>query len=68
MSWVLDGERITADYCGHIVTGVVIDSRVKYGGNVQYTVNLDKPVNMRWRPEPVYRVLVDRNQLIMEMV
>jgi len=68
MSWVKDGERIAANYLGYIVTGVVVDSRVKYGGKVQYTVDLDKPVNMRWRPEPVDRVLVDCDQLIEEVV
>jgi len=39
MSWIKDGERIAANYLGYIVTGVVVDSRVKYGGKVQYTVN-----------------------------
>ena len=64
MSWVLDGERITANYYEYTVTGVVIDSRVKYGGKVQYTVVLDEPLTRRWSTEPIDRVLVDRDELI----
>jgi len=64
MSWVLDGQKIKANYLGETVTGVVTDSRVKYGGKIQYTVNLDKPVQFRWRSEPTDRVLVDHDELI----
>jgi hypothetical protein len=64
MSWVLDGQKIKAKYLGETVTGVVVDSRVKYGGKVQYTVELDSPVQFRWRSEPTDRVLVDRDELL----
>ena len=64
MSWVLDGQKIKANYLGETVTGVVVDSRVKYGGKVQYTVELDSPVQFRWRSEPTDRVLVDRDELL----
>jgi len=66
MSWVKDGERIVAEYLGVTVTGVVESSRVKYGGKVQYTVNLDEPVTFRWRTEPTTRVLIDNDELITE--
>ncbi len=68
MSWVLDNERVTANYFGHIVTGVVTDSRVKYGGKVQYTIELNEPLTRRWSTEPISRVLVDRDELIEEVV
>ena len=64
MSWVLDGQKVKAKYLGETVTGVVVDSRVKYGGKVQYTVELDSPVQFRWRSEPTDRVLVDRDELL----
>lgn len=63
-NWIKDGEQITANYMGTQVSGTVIDSRVKYGGKVQYTVDLDQPVQFRWRTEPTTRVLVDSDELI----
>ena len=44
MGWIKDGEQVTANYHGLTVSGVVESSRVKYGGRVQYTVNLNAPV------------------------
>jgi hypothetical protein len=64
MSWVLDGQKVKAKYLGETVTGVVVDSRVKYGGKVQYTVELDSPVQFRWRSEPTDRVLIDNDELL----
>ena len=61
--WIKDGERITGTYMGQSVSGVVVQSRVKYGGTVQYTVDLDSPVQLRWRAEPTVRVLLDSNEL-----
>lgn len=66
MSWVLDGQKIKAKYLGETVTGMVVDSRVKYGGKVQYTVELDQPVLFRWRSEPTSRVLIDNDELLLE--
>lgn len=39
-----DGGRISAIKWGRNITGVVESSRVKYGGELQYYVRLDKPV------------------------
>lgn len=63
MGWVKDGEHINARYLGQPVSGTVIESRVKYGGSVQYTVVLDQPVQLRWRSEPTDRLLIDHNEL-----
>ena len=68
MSWIKDGNTIVANYLGETVRGTVVDSRVKYGGRVQYTVDLDQPVQFRWRSEPSTRVLIDDNEIIAEMV
>lgn len=66
MNWNLEGKRITANYMGVRVAGTVSDSRVKYGGKVQYTVELDEPVQWRWWSEPTSRVLVDSDELIVD--
>jgi hypothetical protein len=63
-NWIKDGEQITANYLGEQVTGTVESSRVKYGGKVQYTVNLDKPVQFRWRSEPTNRVLINNDEIV----
>lgn len=64
-NWVKDGEQITANYFGTQVTGTVESSRVKYGGKVQYTVNLDTPVQFRWRAGvSIDRVLIDSDELV----
>ena len=41
MSWILDGKKVRAEYLGIAVVGTVTDSRVKYGGKVQYQVKAD---------------------------
>jgi hypothetical protein len=64
MSWILDGQKISACYLGTAVTGRVISSRVKYGGSVQYSVELDEPVQLPWRTEPTSFLLVDKNEVI----
>lgn len=64
MGWNKDGSTVKAEYLGTLVTGVVENSRVKYGGKVQYTVKLDEPVMFRWRSEPTYVVLIDEDELI----
>jgi hypothetical protein len=64
MSWILDGQKIKANYLGTSVSGTVISSRVKYGGSVQYSVELDEPVQLPWRSEPTSFLLVDKNEVI----
>jgi hypothetical protein len=54
MSWDLEGKRISGLYMGLFpYSGVVESSRVKYGGAVQHTVVVDKPIY-------VYNTLRDR--------
>ena len=66
MGWIKDGEHITANYMGEMVSGIVESSRVKYGGKVQYTVNLDRPIRLRWRSEPKSIVLIDETEITSE--
>jgi hypothetical protein len=44
MQWNLTGKRINGLYLGMWpYTGTVMESRVKYGGKVQHTVQVDEP-------------------------
>jgi len=44
MSWNLEGKRVNGFYMGQFpYTGMVVESRVKYGGQVQHTVQVDAP-------------------------
>ena len=64
MAWIKDGMRVKARYLGQEkVTGVVVESRVRYGGKVCYTVHLDQPVQFRWRTEPTNVVIVDELEI-----
>ncbi len=62
--WNKEGKTITAMYQGQQVTGTVELSRVKYGGKVQHTLILDKPVQLRWRTEPADCLLIDDDEVL----
>jgi len=64
MGWNKDGNTIKAVYLDRPVTGVVINSRVKYGGQVQYQVKLDEPLYLPWSTEMRDTVLVDDSDVI----
>lgn len=65
MSWILDGSHIKAKYLGVPVTGIVTDSRVKYGGEVQYTVKLDEALVLPWGGRSAGdTVLVNRSEIV----
>lgn len=63
-NWVLDGRRVRASYLGVEVTGTVLDSRVKYGGRIGYTLRLDAPTQFKWSTEPTAKVLIENNQVL----
>jgi hypothetical protein len=45
MMWNKEGQRVAGVYLGsYTVSGLVTESRVRYGGSVQHTVKLDEPV------------------------
>ena len=45
MSWNLEGKKVSGKYLGEIsFIGVVVESRVKYGGKVSNTILLDAPI------------------------
>jgi hypothetical protein len=67
-SWIKDGVRVRARYLGsEPVVGTVTESRVRYGGKVCYTVQLDQPTKFPWRSEPADVVIVDQAEIDAEL-
>ena len=64
MAWNKEGQQITALYQGQQVTGTVEASRVKYGGQIQHLVLLEKPIQLRWRTEPTDRLLINEDKVV----
>lgn len=62
MSWNLEGKRITGLYLGLFpYSGLVEESRVKYGGRVQHSVLVDEPFKVYG--EVRNRVLVSESEI-----
>lgn len=55
MNWNIEGSIIIANYLGVSVKGLVVESRVKYGGKIQHTVELESAVTLPWRRLPVLK-------------
>ena len=66
MSWNKEGNTVRAEYCGVVFDGVVVESRVKYGGKVQHTVVASEPFYLDWSDEPRTQVLVDDNDILID--
>lgn len=63
-NWIREGQHVQAAYLSeYIVTGIILESRVKYGGRIQHTLKLDKPLELRWRSEPRDRALIDEEDI-----
>ena len=59
--WNLEGLIVRGEYFGTKVEGVVTLSRVKYGGEVQHTVDLFFPITMFGQERT--SVLLDANEV-----
>ena len=59
--WNLEGLTVRGTYFGLPVEGVVTESRVKYGGTVQHTVDLFFPITMFGQERTT--VLLDANEV-----
>jgi len=47
MSWNREGQKVTARYLEQfLVSGVVVESRVAYGGSVKHLLRLDEKVKI----------------------
>ena len=60
--WNLEGQIVRGEYFGHQVEGVVILSRVKFGGAVQHTVDLFFPITMFGQERTT--VLLDASEVV----
>ena len=62
MSWNLEGLAVEAVYLGDFpVSGLVVQSRVTYGGGVVHTVVLDTPITIYGSDRE--RVIVDHSSV-----
>jgi len=69
MGWIKDNNQVRALYLGRVeVQGRVTESRVRYGGKVCYTLQLNSPVMLPWRSEPTDVVIVDEQEILEETV
>ena len=66
MSWIKDGSAVRAEYCGTTFDGVVLESRVKYGGTVQYRVQAGSPFYVDCLKADREIVLVDQNDILVD--
>ena len=61
--WNLEGQTVKALYLSTIpVEGVVTNSRVKYGGSVQHTIDLFFPITLHGDERT--SVLVDADEVV----
>ena len=66
MGWNKDGSTVKAEYCDTTFTGVVLESRVKYGGKVQYRVQADSPFYVDALKAEREIVLVDEDEILVD--
>ena len=64
MGWNKDGSTIRGRYLDEYpFTGVVQESRISYGGNVLYTVVVDKPIVLPFCSETRSVVIINEKQV-----
>jgi len=66
--WNLEGLTVRGTYFGLPVEGVVTESRVKYGGTVQHTIDLFRPISLligrnKFSTTEKTTVLLDANEI-----
>lgn len=63
MQWQRTGQQLAGLYMQQSYSGLVVDSRVKYGGRVQHTVVLDQPIEVFGSRRD--QILVDEEEIIL---
>ena len=63
-TWIKEGLPVTGNYMGVKIEGIVVESRVKYGGKVCHTVELNAPIQLPWNTTARTRVIVDDEQIV----
>ena len=47
MGWIRTGQKVSGKYLGKFdFTGIITDTRVKFGGDLQHTVKLDEVIQV----------------------
>ena len=62
MKFIADNTRVIGLCQGEAVIGKVLSSRI-HGKRIVYSVQLDNPISLRWRTEPVYQVLLGNHEI-----
>jgi hypothetical protein len=60
--FIADNTRVIGLFRGEAVIGTVESSRI-YGKRLVYTVKLDNPVEVRWRTDPIFTVLLGKGEI-----
>jgi len=60
--FIADGSRVIGLFKNEAIIGKVESSRM-YGKRIVYTVNLDNPITLRWRTDPVYTILLGKDEI-----
>ena len=60
--FIADNTRVIGLFKNEAIIGKVLSSR-HYGKRLVYTVQLDNPISLRWRTDPVDTVLMGANEI-----
>jgi hypothetical protein len=62
MKFIADNTRVIGLFKGEAIIGKVESSRM-HGKRIVYTVNLNNPITLRWRTDPVYTILLGKGEI-----
>ena len=60
--FIADNTRVIGLFKNEAIIGKVLSSRI-HGKRLVYTVQLDNPINLRWRTDPVDILLMGANEV-----
>ena len=60
--FIADNTRVIGLFKNEAIIGKVLSSRY-YGKRLVYTVQLDNPISLRWRTDPVDTLLMGHNEI-----
>jgi hypothetical protein len=63
MKFIPDNTRVIGLFKDEAIIGKVESSRM-YGKRIIYTVNLDNPITLRWRTDPVYTIMLGKDEIM----
>jgi hypothetical protein len=60
---IRDNARVRVDYHGTDVFGTVVSSRVAYGGQIRYSIKLNRPTKLPWRNDTTSVILANADKV-----